>query len=218
MAAGSSGVFGVAAFEPEARFFEALFVKIMEELRVSGFGELAAQGVDAFEEREKIWFGGRGAHGLHRLFQFFKGGENLPLGFVHSNDVSRLRDQVNAAFYEAFVGTGENDAESEMCDEGREFARVGSTAANERKCSEINQIQNSTERGPDKPSVAVVKAMNERHHDKAVDNGAKKMHGSGEAGSAKVHGSGRFNLAAHDGGRNQAGWSPWNAACDQPKE
>src|SRR5438105_4353848 len=98
MTASASSIFGVAAFKVESRFLVALFMQIMQELRIGCFRKLRAERINALKNRKQVWLGCSWAHRLHRTIQFLESLQNAPLSFVHPIDVTPAGNLVNATF------------------------------------------------------------------------------------------------------------------------
>lgn len=64
MAAVAFGILSVATLEKEARFFIALFVKVMQEARICFLRELASEIVNSLEKRHQVWLWPRRVHCL----------------------------------------------------------------------------------------------------------------------------------------------------------
>jgi hypothetical protein len=96
----------------------------MNELWIGFPRELRAERGDALEKRNEVGFRHSGPDCLNRLIDFLQRIQDAPLHFVHANDVARLGNLVNATFHQTFVGARENNAEREVRDKDRQFARV----------------------------------------------------------------------------------------------
>ena len=83
VAAGTGGVFGVAALEEEEGFFVTFLAKVVEQAWVGAGRELGGEVFETGEEREQVrlWIGG--GHGFHGLLQLDERLEDCGLGFGH---------------------------------------------------------------------------------------------------------------------------------------